>query len=124
MGQRLAVWVMAFEVGFDFDTRETVLVDRKQGDLIFGELVENRNRFEPTGTAALTLEALDLLVGDAHQVLEAIEGILPVRHFFRGDLERVDRTVLGKENTVAVVDQAAVRATGTILIRLSFERVW
>ena len=109
MGEGVAERVVALEVGLDAGPRVVMLVDREEGDLVFGQLLEQGHGLE----AALTFDlGQELLLGPLRQGQQGdkvVRGLLQVLGLFGHDLQAVDRAVFRQQDTVGVVDEATGR---------------
>lgn len=69
-------------------------------------------------------ECSNIVIGQINHAAQSVQRLLHVIDFLWHHFYLVDSAVEGQRDTITVVDNAAVGAIGTSLMRFSLERVW
>lgn len=110
MGKVLLQRVVADELGRHVDARQAELVHRDAGDLFLVEFEHDGNRLERTPPLLhALLEDGPVVLGQAEDLHQRVEGLLQVLGAFAGDGQAEARPVVGDDHAVAVEDDPAGR---------------
>ncbi|SPX94681.1 Uncharacterised protein [Morganella morganii] len=106
MGQGRPVRVEAALITFDFQSRETVLINRKPCHLNLAERGFQRNRGKAARTAALFFIICDVFIGQIDDFAQLIQYIRQVSDLLRYDFELINRSVFRQQSASAVINHA------------------
>ncbi|MND94763.1 hypothetical protein D3C80_869940 [compost metagenome] len=109
MGQGIAKRIVALEIGLYAGARIVVLVDREEGDLILGQLLEQGHRLEAALALHLGQEPLLGPLRQGQQGDQLVGRLLQILGLFRHYLQAVDGAVLRQQHAVGVIDEAPWR---------------
>ena len=110
MGKVLRQRVVANELRLDIQPRQAELIDRQQGDLLFGQFVQQRHRDEAVRRVFHRLVEDDaVLVGQVEDLHQFVDHRVPVPCALAGHGQVEAGPVVGEDHAVTIKDQAALR---------------
>lgn len=113
MGEVRAHRIVPHELRLDLQPRQAVLVDRQYGDLLFGQFIEQGDRYEWMPRLLQRLVEQDpVFGGQVQQADHLVQLAFEVGGALTGNGQVETGTVVGQQHAVAVVDQAASRGDG------------
>lgn len=101
---------MPHQLGDHFHTRQTELVDRHTGDLLFVQLEQNGHRLEgPSPLLHAFFEQRTVIGRQLQHFNNAVQYCLPITGTLASHRQAETRPVVGNDHAVAVEDQPAGR---------------
>ncbi|MNN49039.1 hypothetical protein D3C81_1635430 [compost metagenome] len=101
---------MPDELGFDIEAREAELIDGQYSDLLFRQLIEQRHRRKRvTRLLHGFIEDCTIFCRQVQEVDDLVQFLIDVGGALAGDGQVETGAVIGEQDAVAVVDQAACR---------------
>ena len=112
MGQIGPIGIFTILVGLNAGTGKAELIDRKAGNLLFGQLLFQHDRLVTTGLLQRTAEGVNLVRRQINDWRQFPQRGVHIVDFIRRQRDGVPADVAHQRNTVAVINQPARRGDG------------